>query len=125
MDSYDTSMAPRFAGLLNQRLAALGEVLRAGSGAPDADAPPNDVMDTKDAASVQALSVVDDACAAGAADELELVLAARHRLADKSYGYCLDCGEPIDLRRLTAMPAAPRCTACQAAAEHEQATALR
>jgi DnaK suppressor protein len=46
------------------------------------------------------------------------VLAALTRLANTTYGRCLDCGEAIDLRRLNALPTAAYCTACQAL--HEQ-----
>lgn len=37
---------------------------------------------------------------------------ARQRLAEGSYGLCLSCGEPIELARLQALPAAERCLAC-------------
>ncbi len=47
------------------------------------------------------------------ARELQDVEAALRRMADGSYGSCLDCGQPIPLGRLQANPAAPRCIACQ------------
>ncbi len=42
------------------------------------------------------------------------MVAALRRVDEGSYGLCLDCGEPIDERRLAALPATPFCTACQA-----------
>ena len=38
---------------------------------------------------------------------------ALRRIADGSYGICLHCGEPIDLARLRAQPAASLCFSCQ------------
>jgi len=76
------------------------------------------VTDFKDMASAHSLDVIDDATADHAAHELDQVLAALHRVEEGSYGQCLDCGEAIDEHRLTAVPAAPYCVACQAI--HEQ-----
>ena len=38
---------------------------------------------------------------------------ALERIADGSYGICLDCDEPIPPKRLAVRPAAARCVACQ------------
>lgn len=54
-------------------------------------------------------------------DELAGVEAALGRLDAGHYGDCVDCGEPIGLRRLRVQPAALRCTACQALAERASA----
>ncbi len=35
------------------------------------------------------------------------------RLDDGTYGYCVECGSPIDRGRLEALPQAARCMACQ------------
>lgn len=43
--------------------------------------------------------------------------AALRRIADGSYGTCTVCGEPIDLGRLEAEPAARICSACKDAFE--------
>ena len=40
------------------------------------------------------------------------------RIAEKNYGVCIDCDEPIDVARLTAYPPAKRCLRCQE--KHEQ-----
>lgn len=56
-------------------------------------------------------------------DETEIgaVRAALDRLADDSYGLCIDCGTEIDLERLEAEPWAPRCLHCQQRWETEHA----
>ena len=127
MSSYDSSLAQRFLQLLAQREAELRSILRTtGELAEEAaGVQPGEVMDFKDLAIEQTRAVLDDAQAEHAAQELEQLMAARRRIEGSSYGQCLDCGEPIDLRRLTALPATPYCTACQANHEHERPRATR
>lgn len=48
---------------------------------------------------------------------LRAVRAALRRIDEGCYGYCLDCGEEISQRRLTAMPTAALCIICQEAAD--------
>jgi RNA polymerase-binding transcription factor DksA len=55
-------------------------------------------------------------------DELRGLEAARGRLADGSYGICLDCGAEIAFERLQATPTAVRCIRCQTAHEKTYAT---
>lgn len=45
--------------------------------------------------------------------ELNAIDAALQRIADGSYGLCIDCGVQIPTARLHANPAALRCVACQ------------
>jgi DnaK suppressor protein len=52
--------------------------------------------------------------------ELRALDAAGARLHGPDYGVCADCEEEIPFRRLTANPAATRCTACQASFELKQ-----
>lgn len=49
--------------------------------------------------------------------------AARKRIADGTYGICIDCGKDIGYERLLAYPTAKRCIGCQT--EHERKKALR
>ena len=115
MDTYTDTLAPRFAQLLARREAELSALLAASDTVEErVQAQQHDVVDFKDVAAGETLATVEQAQAEHAAHELEQVLAARHRLDDHSFGQCRDCGEPIDLRRLLAMPATPFCTACQA-----------
>ncbi|MDP2452331.1 MAG: TraR/DksA C4-type zinc finger protein [Polaromonas sp.] len=127
METYDCTLMPRFSQILAQRETELRALLRATAEQPhEADGTgQHRVMDFKDVAMEQALATVDEAKAGHAVHELEEVLAARRRLADQSFGHCLDCGEAIDLRRLAARPAAALCTTCQAIHEHERPMAMR
>ena len=50
--------------------------------------------------------------------ELRELEAARRRIADGTYGLCVDCGGDIPLERLRAQPGAARCLACQS--RHEK-----
>lgn len=47
------------------------------------------------------------------ADALHEIEEALHRIAAHSYGYCVDCGQPIALERLRTYPTAKRCRQCQ------------
>ncbi len=50
--------------------------------------------------------------------ELAAPEAARGRVAEGTYGVCVECGEPIGFGRLNAYPAALRCANCQT--QHEK-----
>jgi len=119
METYNSAMAPRFAELLARREAELRAVLGDGDEPQAPEAQAREVVDFKDMAVEETQAVVDEAKAEQAAEELELVVAARRRLADQTYGECLDCGEPIDVRRLFAMPGTRYCASCQQIHEHE------
>ena len=49
--------------------------------------------------------------------ELVAIDAALQRIADGSYGLCIDCGDTIANARLHATPTALRCVGCQGKAE--------
>ncbi|WP_299599669.1 TraR/DksA C4-type zinc finger protein [uncultured Tateyamaria sp.] len=44
--------------------------------------------------------------------ERQRIHAALKRLDDDEYGYCTDCGEPVEAKRLMADPTIPRCLDC-------------
>ena len=50
----------------------------------------------------------------GRRDRARLILVRRalHRIEQGTFGDCMECGEPIDPRRLAADPAAERCIDC-------------
>ncbi len=73
-----------------------------------------------DSASAEAMAGLDLAEAQRDVQELRDVDAARGRLADGSYGVCVDCEEPIADARLVAYPTAKRCTACQTTYEKQR-----
>ena len=49
--------------------------------------------------------------------ELQKITAALQRIESGDYGYCLDCGELIAIKRLELDPAATLCIACASARE--------
>jgi DnaK suppressor protein len=46
-------------------------------------------------------------------DQLNLIDAALERMDREDYGVCMNCGDPISTRRLSAIPWALHCIACQ------------
>lgn len=100
---------------LRLREAELRALLQqhAGAAVGSTENPP-EVLDFKDVAAEDTRAVIDEITLANATAELRRVIEALRRVEDGSYGLCQDCGEPIDERRLFAMPATPYCTACQA-----------
>jgi len=77
-----------------------------------------DVNDWKDEALLRQQAEVAEAEQRRDEDELACVEQALVRLRQGTYGACLRCGRPIPWARLQVQPAAPRCAACQAEAEH-------
>lgn len=76
-----------------------------------------EVNDTKDAAAHESNASMENTQVAHAHAELSRVLAAQRRLQHGTYGFCEDCGESIDERRLLVLPSTSRCKACQTAHE--------
>ena len=111
-------LTQQLAARLRQRAAELRSVLQqhAGAAVGATDNPP-DVLDFKDVAAEDRQAIIDEATLTNATAELHQIVAALRRVNDASYGECQDCGEPIDERRLQALPATPFCTDCQAAHE--------
>jgi DnaK suppressor protein len=115
-----TTSAPHPAQRLRQRQDELRSLLQAAAGEAIAGGHA-EVLDFKDLAAHDTRAAVDDVAQAHAVEELSQVVAALRRVEDGSYGLCADCGEPIDQRRLLALPATPYCTACQAIHERPPA----
>ncbi|HEY1325395.1 MAG TPA: TraR/DksA C4-type zinc finger protein [Steroidobacteraceae bacterium] len=77
----------------------------------------NRMEDTDDWAVADMMAHQDIALVSRDLHDLAEVEAALARLADGTYGECMDCGLPIPAPRLTAYPTARRCVACQELAE--------
>jgi RNA polymerase-binding transcription factor DksA len=77
----------------------------------------NRMEDTDDWAVADAMAAQDITLVSRDLAELANVEQALGRVADGSYGECVDCASPIPYARLAAYPAASRCVACQEAAE--------
>jgi phage/conjugal plasmid C-4 type zinc finger TraR family protein len=80
----------------------------------------NRMEDTDDWAAADAMAAQDIALVSRDFAELATVEQALARLADGTYGECIDCGNPIPYERLAAYPAATRCVACQENAERRE-----
>lgn len=80
-----------------------------------------DVPDSGDAGEAKTRSDIGYAEMERDVEELMDIEAARQRIADGSYGRCVDCGVDIDPARLQVQPTASRCTECQERFERLQA----
>ena len=117
--------------LTSDQLAELGAALRARQQALRADIAAmlrtqddprlvglrNRMEDTDDWAAADAMAAHDIALVSRDLSELANVEQALGRLADGSFGECVDCGNAIPYARLAAYPAARRCVGCQEADE--------
>lgn len=73
--------------------------------------------DLLDAALTEVVNEADYAIVRQDVADVRDIIAARRRMADGSYGTCIDCGDAISYARLLAYPTAKRCIDCQR--EHE------
>jgi len=83
--------------------------------------PPDPAGDVADKAFGRARAEVEHDLIEMSLKELAGIAAARERVANGTYGECIDCGEPIAPARLEVNPTARRCAACQA--QHEKTSA--
>lgn len=74
---------------------------------------PRHADETDDDASAETQRQADVVHLNRTATALQDIDAALVRLDAGEYGLCTECGEPIDIRRLRAHPAALRCAGCQ------------
>ena len=68
------------------------------------------------------ISDLDQADTSRDLTELRSLDAAHERIADGSYGTCIECGRDIGFARLKASPAAERCIQCQTQYEKTHAS---
>lgn len=66
-------------------------------------------LSRQDSLQVQAMA---KAAEARRAQEIRRIDAALQRVEDDEYGWCAECGEAIEEKRLELDPAAPRCAGC-------------
>jgi DnaK suppressor protein len=78
---------------------------------------PRRAEDTDDDAAAEAQRSMDIAQLSHTTAELAEIDAALARIADGSYGWCVDCGGPIGRPRLLVQPMAVRCAPCQSRLE--------
>jgi DnaK suppressor protein len=115
-----TALSNRERDELEERLASRRQALRAEvqrelakSDDPRVTGFMNQLVATEDWVLADILSDLDIATVTRDVAELSEVEAALNRIADRSYGTCSDCGEPIGWPRLNVQPTADRCIACQ------------
>jgi RNA polymerase-binding protein DksA len=77
------------------------------------------VNDTADNSVADLLADLELAIIDQHVNEIRAVEAALIRIANRTYGYCIEDDEPIDYARLQANPTASRCLQCQARYEQD------
>jgi RNA polymerase-binding protein DksA len=118
----DKTAAEQFRGLLlamKREAAAAVETRLHGHGEQRHDEAglPRHADETDDDAAAETQRQADLTHLSRTATALRDIETALVRLDEGEYGLCIDCDEPIDLRRLQAHPAALRCARCQQQAE--------
>ncbi len=101
---------PHFKSVLETRLAELEARLHRIES--DLDTTPN--ADFEERATERGNDEVLEELGASGLSEIRQIRAALDRVAQGTYGDCIDCGEEIDARRLELVPHAALCTACAA-----------
>ncbi|HKJ08608.1 MAG TPA: TraR/DksA family transcriptional regulator [Gammaproteobacteria bacterium] len=76
------------------------------------------VHDLEDESVATLLEDLDHSQLSHHVEEVHEIEAALQRVAEGNYGYCVDCGQEIEYRRLLAQPTARRCLDDQA--KHER-----
>ena len=114
----DTAALDRFRELLLAMKRAAADAVDArlhgdGEHRHDEAGLPRHIDETDDDAAAETQRQADVAHLARTATALHDIESALARIDDGGYGLCVDCEEPIDLRRLQAQPAALRCATCQ------------
>lgn len=79
--------------------------------------PTDIVLDPGDMASASTMESLKISLQEAEKREYERILMALAKIADGTYGVCVDCGRPIGERRLKNNPNSARCLTCQEAYE--------
>ncbi len=114
----------RFDSLLRTRLGVLRREIREALLRADTESYgelAGRVHDAEEEALADLLTDVNLAQISRAVEEIRDIDSALRRIASRTYGGCLDCGEPIDPERLGIYPAAKRCLDCQRSHESRPA----
>lgn len=107
---------PYFAGKLRARLGAVRARIREALLRADRETYGELAGRVHDAEEESLADLLTDVRLAEISREVQEVRdidAALRRMADRTYGSCIDCGDPIDPARLAAYPTAKRCVTCQ------------
>lgn len=112
---------PHFENMLRARLQVLGSEIREALLRADTETYgelAGRVHDAEEESLADLLTDVNLAEISREVQEVRDIDAAMRRIADRTYGSCVDCGDPIDSARLEAYPTAKRCLGCQR--DHER-----
>ncbi len=127
MSATDSSIDYRhFDSLLRKRMTELRRAIHAALLRADTETYgelAGEVHDAEEEALADLLTDVNLAEISREVQEVRDIDAALRRLANRTYGMCLDCGAPIDPQRLKTYPTARRCLDCQRAYEARAAAA--
>ncbi len=105
-----------FDDMLRARLRVLGEQIREALLRADTETYgelAGQVHDAEEESLADLLTDLNLAAISREVQEVRDIDAAMRRIADRTYGSCIDCGDPIDPARLEAYPTAKRCVTCQ------------
>lgn len=128
MTTLTSSEREHLAKMMTEREPVLREEIRVGLARMRVEGYEELLSGTSDAGDESLASLVTDitnAEVARDAAELQDIRAAQGRLANDTYGICIDCDEPVPYARLLAYPTAKRCIACQQVHEAKRAHAAR
>jgi DnaK suppressor protein len=127
MSNLDDTQLQSLQQLLSEREMALrGEVQAARQAAAErASTPDRQVEDLAEEGEQRYRSGIEHVELQRDLQELDDIDAALGRMAEGSYGDCLQCGMPIGFERLHAQPSARRCIVCQTAYEKTHPPAPR
>lgn len=125
MGALDDRQLQELQDLLARREVQLREEVQAMKGAttPPAEVPRQEAEEAAETAGERVLSALDHVQLLRDQEELAAIAAARGRMRDGRYGLCSECGEPIPLARLRAMPTARLCLRHQAERERTHPSA--
>lgn len=107
---------PHFDNILRARIRVLGAEIHEALHRADTETYGELAGRVHDAAEESLADLLTDVNFAEISREVQEVRdidAAMRRIADRTYGSCIDCGDPIDSARLEAYPTAKRCLTCQ------------
>jgi len=124
MSTLTSSEREHLAKMMDERKPVLRAEIRAGLKRMRVEGYDELLSGTSDAGDESLASLVTDitnAEVARDAEELQDIHAAEARLANGTYGICIDCDEPVPYARLLAYPTAKRCIACQQIHEAKRA----
>ena len=128
MTTLTSTERGHLAKMLNDREQVLRDEIRAGLTRMRMEGYEDLLSGTSDAGDESLASLMTDISNAEVvrdAAELKDIFAAKARLAEDTYGACIDCDAPIPYARLLAYPTAKRCLACQQLHEDKRAPARR